>query len=70
MNMGKVISQLQLPLVTPSLKGESHVLYLNGIIMVSRAHNMCKPGLDPIDCKSSLHTGTQSNIICYKNGAE
>ena len=26
---------------------------LNGSIMLSRAHNMCKSGLDPIDCKSS-----------------
>ena len=31
------------------------VLVVNGIIMVSQAHNMCKPGLDPIDCKSSLY---------------
>ena len=34
-------------------KGESQVLNLDGIIMVSRAHNMSKSGLDPIDCKSS-----------------
>ena len=27
---------------------------LYGIIMVSRAHKMCKSGLDPIDCKSSF----------------
>ena len=39
--------------VSPSLKKESQVLVVNGIIMVSRAHNMCKPGRDPIDCKSS-----------------
>ena len=25
----------------------------HGIIMLSQAHNMCKSGLDPIDCKSS-----------------
>ena len=37
-------------------KMQAQVLVLNGIIMVSRAHNMCKPGRDPIDCKSSaLH---------------
>ena len=24
--------------------------------MVSRAHDMCKPGLDPIDCKSSMNS--------------
>ena len=39
--------------VNPSLKKESQVFVVNGIIMVSQAHNMCKPGLDPIDCKSS-----------------
>ena len=26
---------------------------VNGIIIVSRAHNMFISGLDPIDCKSS-----------------
>ena len=46
------------------------VLYLNGIIMVSRAHNMFKPGLDPINCKSSLHFFSHSflepiNLIEY-----
>ena len=30
------------------------IMYLNWSIMVSRAHNMCKPRLDPIDCKSSF----------------
>ena len=35
------------------LKEKSQVLDLNRILMVSRAHNMCKSGLDPIDCKSS-----------------
>ena len=37
----------------PSLKVKSQILYLNGVIMVSRAHNICVSGLDPIDCKSS-----------------
>ena len=45
-------AQMKAP-VPPSLKKESQVLVVNGIIMVSRAHYMCKPGLDPIDCKSS-----------------
>ena len=41
------------PLLT-TLNEKSQVLDLNGIIMVSWAHNMCKSGLDPIDCKSSF----------------
>ena len=41
--------------VPPGPKKESQVHDVNGIIMVSRAHNMCKPGLDPIDCKSSFY---------------
>ena len=53
------------PLLPPSLKEESQILYLNGIIMVSRANNMCKPGLDPIDCKSSfiLKKSPNSNAL-------
>ena len=43
--------QKQVPL---SHREESQVLYLNGIIMVSWAHNMCGLGLEPIDSKSNI----------------
>ncbi len=62
-------AQMKAP-VPPSLKKESQVLVVNGIIMVSRAHYMCKPGLDPIDCKSSLTLffSRQPSFLSYPNG--
>ena len=59
--------------VPSSLKKESKVLVVNGIIMVSRAHNMCKPELDPIDCKfifsyffyDTGHMGYHHTILRY-----
>ena len=61
------LAQMLAP-VPPSLKKDSRVLVINGIIMVSRAHNMCKPGLDPIDCKSSSFNNVLTKLsICSYN---